>query len=165
MGGHLGLCPRWLWLELGFGNLPLAASAVAAAPAVIAAGAADATALATAALALATAAALAAALRVPRLDVGRRQDCSVAVPHGPPVQPVRRLKLVLRCTSVHVRNRVEPGVWHLRRLGCGRLGWGRGVLRLRRGGGDEGRLQAAAVTRTAAAAVATLAATSAAIAA
>ena len=23
MGGHLGLCLRWLWLELGSGKLPL----------------------------------------------------------------------------------------------------------------------------------------------
>ena len=85
----------------------------------------------------ATAAAATAALRVPRLDVGCQQDRSVAVQHGLLVQPVRQLKLVLRCTSVHVRNRVVSRVWHLRRLGCGRLGWGRGVLRWRRGEGDE----------------------------
>ena len=38
VGGHLGLRHRWLWLELGFGDLPFAAALAAAAqPAALAA--------------------------------------------------------------------------------------------------------------------------------
>ena len=61
MGGHLGLCLCWLWLELGFRQLPLAAQ-----PAAALALAVTVLALAAAALAAATltTAALAAAISV-----------------------------------------------------------------------------------------------------
>ena len=59
LGRRLGLRLRWLWLELGFGDLPLATSPVAATTgtlATVATAAATTAALATVATAVATAA-------------------------------------------------------------------------------------------------------------
>ena len=80
MGGHLGLRLCWLWLELGFGKLPVATTAlalIAAALAPAAAAVAAAVALVAAALALATAAAaLAAAALAARTTLALRAGAS-----------------------------------------------------------------------------------------
>ena len=74
MGGHLGLRLCWLWLELGFGKLPVATTTLAPTTTTIvlaATAAVDATAVAlvAAALALAQPAAVDAATRFGRLSV------------------------------------------------------------------------------------------------